>query len=82
MGWDIQINPVAESIHPVSWDLVELLYDWVEDFEIRYCFLKRNPRLIALLKTYTPRDHRGASAIEQLLSNLKRDDPVELLFCH
>jgi hypothetical protein len=84
MGWDIQINPTAEAF-PITYSLVELLDDWATDFEMKYCYIEKDPRLIALLQTYRPADDAEATVVEQLIRQLKSledEERVELLFGH
>lgn len=61
MGWDIQINPTAESL-PISHGLAELLDPYLEDFNIRYAFVEPNPSIIAALKSFAPRNYDEAQS--------------------
>lgn len=84
MGWDIQINPTAEAFR-ITYNLVELLDDWATDFEMKYCYIEKDPRLIALLQIYRPVDDNEATVVERLvrqLTSLKDEERVELLFGH
>ncbi len=81
MSWDIQINPTAEALH-VSYELVEVLDEFVEDFEIRYCALQPSDEAIAALRAVRPQGGEEQQAIDQILANLQRGDAVELLIGH
>jgi hypothetical protein len=84
MAWDIQINPTAESI-PINYGLVELLSKWAVDYEMKYCYVEKDPDLVAALRKYRPADDVEARAVANLighLSALEDEDRVELLFGH
>jgi hypothetical protein len=81
MGWDIQINPTAEAF-PITHNLVELLDEWAVDFDIKYCALQRDPRLIAQLSTYRPANAAEAAVIGRLIRELEDEDCVELMLGH
>jgi hypothetical protein len=81
MGWDIQINPTAEANH-VSPALVEVLDEFVEDFEIRYCALQPDPAAIAALRGVQARSREEEAAIARMISELERGNAVELLIGH
>ena len=86
MGWDIQINPTAEAF-PITHNLVELLDEYATDFEMKYCYIQKDPQLIASLQAYRPADDGEATVVEQLIRRLEslgeeEDDWVELLFGH
>lgn len=81
MSWDIQINPTAEALH-VSYQLVEVLEEFVEDFEIRYCFLQPSDEAIAALRAVRPQGAEEHSAVSWILAELERGDEVELLIGH
>jgi len=78
MGWDIQLDPHAEA-HGVSSDLVELLDEFKEEFEIQYALLEPDPRLIGLLTVYRPRDRQEEAVVEELLRKLQSGNTVEFL---
>lgn len=81
MGWDIQINSTAEAT-PITPGLVELLDEWVVDFDMRYCSLQRDPRLVALLRTYRPATDAESAVVARLVRELECEDGVELLLGH
>jgi dihydroorotase len=81
MSWDIQINPTAEALH-VSYELVEALDEFVEDFDIRYCALEPSDEAIAVLRRVPAQGPEEQSAIDQIVANLQRGEAVELLIGH
>ena len=82
MGWDIQINPTAEAF-PITHNLVEILDKWAVDFDIRYCALEPDPRLIAQLSAYRPANAIEADVINRLLRELEEnEDGVEMMLGH
>ena len=81
MGWDIQINPTAEAF-PITHDLAELLDEWATDFDMRYCSIQKDSRLVALLRTYRPATDAEAAVIDRLVGGLESDDGVELILGH
>jgi len=81
MGWDIQINPTAEALH-ISFELVEVLDQFVEDFEMRYCGLEPRDEAIAALRRVRPQGVEEQQAIDRILAELERGAAVELLIGH
>lgn len=81
MGWDIQINPTAEAF-PITHKLVDLLDKWAVDFDMKYCALQRDPRLMAQLSAYRPANAVEAGVIGRLIRELEDEDGVELMLGH
>lgn len=81
MSWDVQINPQAEALH-ISYELVEALDELVEDFNIRYCALEPSPQAIAALRRVHAQSQEEQQAIDQIVAELERGEPVELLIGH
>ena len=81
MSWDIQINPAAEALH-VSYELVEAIDEFAEDFNIRYCALKPSAEAIAALRRVRAHGDEEQLAIDRLVAELERGEPVELLIGH
>lgn len=81
MAWDIQINPQAEA-HHISDQLVEALDALVADFDIRYCALEPSKRAIAALRRVHAQSPEEQQAIDQIVAELERREPVELLIGH
>lgn len=81
MGWDIQINPTAEA-HGVSWKLVDMLDEYVEDFQMRYCFLEPNPEAIAALRSFSSEERDDSLVVKAIIEELESGNEVELLIGH
>ena len=81
MGWDIQINPTAESLH-IRWELADLLDGYLEDFEIRYAALEPGPEVIAALRAYAPAHADEERAVTSLLTALESGEAVEVMLGH
>ena len=79
MGYDIQINPTAEAFR-ISFDLFVLIDRYATDFEMKYCHIRRNRRLLAALRALTPRDETEGHVILELIYRLEQGEIVELLF--
>lgn len=81
MSWDIQINPTAEAMH-VSYELVEAIDEFAEDFEMRYCFVEPSDEALAALRRVRAQGPEEQSAIDQIIANLQRGETVELPIGH
>ena len=81
MAWDIQINPHAEATS-VSRELVDVLDEFVQDFEVRYCGLQPDSNVIAALRRVQAHTREEEAAIAYIVRELERGDAVELLIGH
>ena len=81
MGWVVQINPTAPAFQ-LSRELVELLDPFVEDFEMRYCYIdpERAVDALAALRRVSSRVTEEQRVIEQIVALLEDEREVELLF--
>jgi hypothetical protein len=79
MGWDVQINPTAEA-HGVTWELVDLLDGFVEDFHMRYCFISKRKQALAALRAFQAERREDGAVVKQIIEHLENGDEVELLF--
>jgi predicted RNA-binding protein with EMAP domain len=83
VGWDIQINPTSEA-RGISWNLVETLEPFLQDFELRYCYLEPEDaeELMPKLRALKPRGDSEAQAIREIIVLLERGETVELMLGH
>ena len=79
MGGVVQINPTSEALH-VSPGFSEFLYIYAQDFELKYCWLDPEPRVIQALRDLQPEGEEEAQAIREILELLERSEEVEILY--
>ncbi len=69
-------QPNGEALH-VSYELVEAIDEFVEDFDIRYCCLEPSAEAIAALRRVRARGDEEQLAIDRLIAELERGEPVD-----
>lgn len=81
MSHHIQINPGAPALR-VSWQLLKVLDEFAEDFDIRYCFVPPTGRkkMVAALEALTPTEDEESAAIQELITRLRGRKEIELLY--
>ena len=79
MAIHVQIEPRAEALR-VSAEFAEVLDEYAEDFEIRYCGLETDEAVIAALRAITPKSEDERIALARVLEMLERGEGVELLY--
>ncbi len=81
MSHHIQINPEAAPLR-VSWELLQVLDEYAEDFHIRYCFVPPTGRkkMIAALEALAPTEDEEPAAIRELIARLRGRKEIELLY--
>lgn len=81
MSHHIEISPAARALR-VSRELLEVLDEFAEDYEIRYCFVPLHGRrkMIAALESVTPIEDEESDAIQALIERLRTRKRIELLY--
>ena len=79
MAIHVQIEPRAEALR-VSSEFAEILDEYAEDFEIRYCDLEPHGAVIAALRAIAPQSEDERLALARVLAVLERGEGVELLY--
>ena len=79
MGRVVQINPTAEALH-VSPQFGEVLYEFAQDFELKYCWLDPDPDVIDALKAIEPSGDDEVRAIRTIVELLEAGEEVEILY--
>jgi hypothetical protein len=79
MAIHVQIEPRAEALR-VSAEFAEVLDEYAEDFEIRYCGLEPNEAVIGALRAISAKSEDERLALARVLAMLESGEGVELLY--
>jgi hypothetical protein len=81
MGWVVQINPTSPAFH-LSRELVEILDPFLDDYQMRYCYIdpERAEEALNALRGVSSRFTEEQRVIDQIVALLEDESDVELLF--